>query len=81
MAAESAIPLYEQLESRIEELHRSGSPMSMYGQLEKRIEELHHLPCAFPSYEQLKERIEQLHGSGNLYQFGAGTARIQTERK
>ena len=81
MAAESAIPLYEQLESRIEELHRSGSPMSMYEQLEKRIEELHHLPCAFPSYEQLKERIEQLHCSGNLDQCGSGTARIQTERK
>ena len=34
-----------------------------------------------PLYEQLEKRIEELHCSGNLYQCGSGTARIQTERK
>ena len=39
MALESAIPLYEQLERRIEELHRLGSAVSVYEPLEQRIQQ------------------------------------------
>ena len=41
MAAESGIPLYEQLEKRIEELHHSRSVFPLYEQLKERIEQLH----------------------------------------
>ena len=81
MAIESAIPLYEQLEKRIEELHRSGSPASLYELLEKRNEELDRLGSAAPLYERLKTRIEQLHRPDNPRKCGAGTAGIPTERK
>ena len=41
MATESGIPLYEQLEKRIEELHHLPCAFPSYEQLKERIEQLH----------------------------------------
>jgi hypothetical protein len=41
MVLESAMPLYEQLEKRIEELHSSALAVSLYELLERRLEQRH----------------------------------------
>ncbi len=65
MALESATPLYEQLERRIEELHRLGSTVSVYEQLEKQIAEPHALVGAVSLYEPLEQRIQQRNRSSD----------------
>ena len=61
MIFESAIPLYEQLEKKIEELHRSGSVISLYAQMDKRVEELRASGAAVPLHARVRKRLEQLY--------------------
>jgi hypothetical protein len=63
MAIDSAIPLYEQLEKRIDVLHHSGATRSLYAHLEQRIHQPHRSDSALTMYAQLGQRIQQRHRS------------------